>query len=78
MTITLDAAAARHNALVADLERMVDAATIEHVISALSQVAYAKSAHILENWQDGSTALKWDRVAKSLDRAAGVAIRQGV
>ena len=50
------------------LERLVDGATVERVVSALAQVCREKSEHIRTIWQDRATALPFDRELLQMPR----------
>lgn len=52
----------------ATLEAYIDASSLQSVIRLLACIARAKADHIVENWQDSSTAKRWERAATKLER----------
>ena len=52
------------------LERMVDAYSLQAVVSALSYICGEKAEHLAVNWQDTASAKGWMVQAKHLDQLA--------
>jgi hypothetical protein len=48
------------------LEAILDRYSMAIVIDALSEIAYDKSVHIAENWQDVHLAKAWAKIAELL------------
>jgi len=53
----------QHNAMLDQIEALVDAGTVGGVLSLLAEVCSAKADHIRTNWQDEQTAAIWDKMA---------------
>jgi hypothetical protein len=60
------------------LERMIDASSVEHVLSLLSIICLEKADHIRSNWQDPSLARVWAGMSSKLDRTADIAQKRGI
>lgn len=49
---------------------LVDKHGIGEILRALEEIAYEKSAHVLEAWQDRELARVWHRIGGALNNAA--------
>lgn len=56
--------------LIDAVEKLVDGASLARVAEAMATVARCKAEHLLENWQDKSTAKCWEICGTALDGAA--------
>ena len=50
------------------LERAIDAYGIKMVLSALEVICGDKAEHVAVNWQDTTTAKRWEDLASSLGK----------
>jgi hypothetical protein len=57
------------NNIDADLEELIDRASLGHVLAALTTICRGKADHVRSNWQDHSLARAWDRAAEAIDLA---------
>jgi hypothetical protein len=48
------------------LEDMIDHSSLAVVVKDLVEIAFLKSAHVAENWQDRDAARSWKRDANKL------------
>jgi hypothetical protein len=55
------------------LEAMVDRAGLGNVLYALEHICYAKADHVQANWQDPTTANRWERLGNAMHKAAHAA-----
>lgn len=62
------------NALMDELERIVDKASLCTVLNTLAQIAFAKADHIERNWQDTGLARRWNRTGDKLDKLADTTV----
>jgi hypothetical protein len=53
------------------LEQLVDQHGLDAVLRALADVCSDKANHIRSNWQDETTAKRWQRAAETIDRCRG-------
>jgi hypothetical protein len=60
------------------LEALIDQATLERVLAAISLVCADKAEHIATNWQDKNLAKAWARVGKAVFVASDAAGRESV
>lgn len=51
-------------------EEMIDGASVERVLDALSRVCYEKSDHIRSSYQDMGLAREWMKAARVIERAS--------
>ena len=51
-----------------ELEKFVDTKSLQTILIFLSQIAYAKSEHIRENWQDYNLADSWENDAVKISK----------
>jgi hypothetical protein len=56
--------------ITADLEAMIDAHGLTHVLVGLSLVCFEKAEHLRGIWQDKTTAKAWDEDGRTIERAA--------
>lgn len=56
----------KHNAMLDQIEALVDASTVGTVMDLLAEVCSAKADHIRTNWQDETTAKAWDKMAAQI------------
>ena len=56
----------KHNAMLDQLEALVDASTVSGVLDLLAEVCSAKADHVRTNWQDEYGADIWDKMAVEL------------
>lgn len=61
-----------------ELESLVDSHGLSGVLQALEEVCYAKAEHLRGNWQDEASAKSWEKAAKAINKAVGVANSVGV
>jgi len=54
----------------AELEAMIDAHGLTHVLTGLSLVCAEKAEHIRANWQDRITAKPWDKASNEIEQLA--------
>jgi hypothetical protein len=52
------------------LEALIDAHGLTHIVTGLVLVCSEKAEHIRHNWQDRTTAKAWDADARTLEKAA--------
>lgn len=52
------------------LELILDRHGLANVLRMLAEIAGQKAEHIATNWQDASTAKRWDKAGSLLDLAA--------
>jgi hypothetical protein len=52
------------------LEALIDAHGLTHVVTGLSLICSEKAEHLRANWQDNTTAKAWDADAKTLEKAS--------
>jgi hypothetical protein len=52
------------------LEAMVDRHGMQGMLSMLAEICSEKAAHIIENWQDSSTAQWWEKRSAHLEAVA--------
>ncbi len=52
------------------LEALVDKFGLPRVLSILSEVCIAKSAHLEENWQDSNAAKLWEHASRQIDKTS--------
>ena len=50
------------------LEKIVDRHSMRDVLIALGAIAFGKSSHVAENWQDNVLARKWFRAGQAIDK----------
>jgi hypothetical protein len=50
------------------LERMIDAYSLQSVVSALSHICSEKSVHVATAWQDAASAMGWMAQSRHLDQ----------
>lgn len=50
-----------------DLEDIVDSASLEEVLAALSNMCFEKAEHVRTNWQDEPLAKAWEKNGKLID-----------
>ena len=53
-----------------ELEGMVDKVGLRNVLYALSRICAGKADHIVESWQDRTTAAVWYAMSSKLDALA--------
>ena len=63
MTPLLKTPIDKHNAMLDQIESLVDVGTVGSVLDLLAEVCSAKADHIRETWQDETTAEVWDKMA---------------
>ncbi len=51
------------------IEKLIDQSSFAETLELLREVAILKQTHLLENWQDKTTASIWARYAKVIDSA---------
>lgn len=56
--------------ITAELEALVDATSLLHVLTGLELIAYEKAEHLRVNWQDRASAKHWDNAGKVVGNAA--------
>ena len=54
--------------LIEALEKLIDASSIENVITSLADVCLLKAEHLRTNWQDKNTAEYWEKIANKLNK----------
>jgi len=52
-----------------NLEQLMDSNGLAAVLDALSEICYAKAAHIEEAWQDDRLAKHWRDAGRELERS---------
>jgi hypothetical protein len=50
------------------IEAILDRVGLAQTVEALSAIAFAKSIHVEENWQDKNLAKTWERIANKFDK----------
>jgi hypothetical protein len=60
------------------VEELVDATSLQAVLRALAEAAFAKADHLESNWQDGAAARVWSRLGKRVDTVASAAEQAGI
>ena len=58
-----------HETLAEELESLIDAVNLNHVLEALIEVCYGKAEHLRSNWQDAAAAKLWEKAGAVLDKA---------
>ena len=51
-----------------ELEKLVDTHSMRDVLIALGAIAFVKSAHVAEAWQDMALSRKWFKAGNALDK----------
>lgn len=52
------------------LEDLIDATSLDGVLSAIADVAREKADHLRSVWQDNGMAVAWDRAAGRIEKTA--------
>ncbi len=65
-------------ALIVEVEAIVDRTSLAAVVNALTDLAYLKRDHIMESWGDRALAASWAKLARDLERVAGTAKKEGI
>jgi hypothetical protein len=56
--------------ITAELEAMIDATSLQHVLTGLELICSEKADHIRSNWQDEKLAKLWDKASTVCGNAA--------
>jgi len=59
------------DALLRELEGLVDTHGLDKVVATLSEICSGKADHLAENWQDENASEAWARNARKLDTLHG-------
>jgi hypothetical protein len=52
------------------LESMVDATSLEDVLSGLAEICWGKAEHVMASYQDGELSRAWNRAGRRLNKLA--------
>ncbi len=57
-------------AVIAQLEKIIDKQGFQRVVEAMAEIAYLKSDHVRETWQDMALSHAWEAIGKRIDGLA--------